>query len=217
MIIFYDSYGFFERAEKYKLDELILNDRDSSYYFDHYSKNEERLGNIEKAIYWEKRALNLFPENLWWAIRLPYLYSFNNQYDSAYKYFNRYDEWFRKWAKWTVTGRNWIWYGYTFWLMGNQEEAKYYFDKEEQNNIDVLILARIYALLGDTEKAFYYLDEYNSQNFYGYEEVVKIKIDPFFENIRDDERFLAIVQNMEELHNKGHEKVRAWLKENDML
>ena len=41
--------------------------------------------------------------------------------------------------------------------------------------------------------------------------------DPLFDNIRDEPEFQQIVRDVEAKYQAGHERVRRWLEENDML
>jgi hypothetical protein len=43
------------------------------------------------------------------------------------------------------------------------------------------------------------------------------KIDPLFDNIREEPIFQQIVRDVESKYQAEHERVRQWLEENDML
>jgi len=226
----YKSVEIFDQSDKYRIERLKFLEQDSMWYYHYYSNREETFRNIDKAIFWEKKALDQSPSSLTYTLRLGYLYALNKQYDSAYTCYNTFEKPLRNWSARAI-GNNWIWYGFTLWYMGNQQDAKFWLDKALSYNIKSIELkrartinffahyelARIYALLGNTEKTYYYLDQYNTKVFYPYSEIIQIKTDPFFNYIRGEERFQAITRNMEEKYRKERERVRIWLEEKNML
>jgi len=222
----YMSVGYFDRSEQYRIELLQFNKQDSMWYYDYYSFREATLGNIDKAIFWEEKALALSPGSLIFELTLGELHSFIKQYERSYFYFQKWERPLKNWRTGIIINR-WIWVGYTYWLMGNQKEAEFWFNRVVDRNLrhielkngkeDNCDLARVYALQGDLEKAYYYLDKYNTGNFKRYGEIVKIKRDPFFDNIRDEERFKVIVRDMEEKYRKKREMVTVWLEEKNML
>ena len=44
-----------------------------------------------------------------------------------------------------------------------------------------------------------------------------VENDPLYANIRNEERFQMILQDMKTKNQAEHERVRQWLEENDML
>ncbi len=226
----YESIGFFDRSDKYNLERLNLLKQDSTYYYHYYSNKEEKRGIIDKAIFWEKKALNRSPSSLIFTLRLGYLHSFNKQYDRSYSYYQEFEKPLRNWTT-PVIKNSWIWIGLARLKMGDQKEADFWLNKALDYNINSIEsgggrsisfiahydLARIYALQGNYEKAYQYLELYNSKTFFPYSEVVQIKSDPFFDNLRDEERFQAIVRSLEEKYQRERERVRIWLTENNLM
>ena len=120
--------------------------------------------------------------------------------------------------------------GHAFWLVGKQEEAKKYFDKQIRYCEESIRLNRwygvvkwaywdmagVYAFLGDKEKAYQYLDEVDKLSFYPTWWVTLAKTDPLFNSIREEERFQQILRNMEAKNFKEHERVRMWLEEEEL-
>jgi tetratricopeptide (TPR) repeat protein len=222
----YMSVGYFDRSEKYRIELLQFNKQDSMYYYDYYSLREATLGNIDKAISWEEKALALSPGSLIFELTLGELHSFKKQYERSYLHFQKWEKPLKNWRT-PIIINSWIWVGYTYWLMGNQKEAEFWFNRVVDRNLRHIVLkngkednydlARVYALQGDLEKTYYYLDKYNTGNFKGYGEIITIKNDPFFENIRGEERFQTIVRSMENKYQKERERVRIWLEEKNML
>jgi len=96
--------------------------------------------------------------------------------------------------------------GYVYYQLGRKEEAQKIFTAEIQRleskqNIDshreLLDLARIFAFQGDSVKAMKYLTDYANKGFrFGQQDF--ILIDPFFESLRDDPEFKAIVKQAQD-------------------
>jgi hypothetical protein len=115
--------------------------------------------------------------------------------------------------------------------MDDNEEAENYFNKQikyclesielgrasETSRAAYYDLAAAYACLGEKQKACYYLNEVKQRRILPLWWVVQLKIDPLFENIRDEPAYQQIVKEMETRYQAEHERVRQWLEENDML
>ena len=96
--------------------------------------------------------------------------------------------------------------GYVYYQLGKTEEAEKIFSEEiqklqsnldEENGLNYLELASIYAFQGDRDKALANLAEYAKQGFtFGYQDF--ILIDPFFESLRDDPEFKSIVKQAQQ-------------------
>jgi hypothetical protein len=78
-------------------------------------------------------------------------------------------------------------------------------------------LAATYAFLGEKEKAYQNLSEFSILDFYPKWLLTLIKYDPLFDNIKSEERFKKIIQNMEAKYQVEHERVRKWLEEHGKL
>ena len=79
-----------------------------------------------------------------------------------------------------------------------------------------LRLALAYAVIGDREKTYenlrmYYETGHTSIN------VFNCRNEPMFETFREDPEFDQIMNNLENIYQAEHERVRQWLEENDML
>ena len=97
--------------------------------------------------------------------------------------------------------------GYVYYQLGKTQEADKILSEEVQklessldddgNGYQYYNLASIYAFQGDREKALKYLAEYANRGFSGgwYDYIL---IDPFFESLRDDPEFQAIVKQAQE-------------------
>ena len=74
-------------------------------------------------------------------------------------------------------------------------------------------LGAIYAFMSEKEKAYQYLDEFNKKKFYSLGWISLAKHDPFFNSIRNEERFQSILRNMESKYQAEHERVGKWMEE----
>jgi len=114
---------------------------------------------------------------------------------------------------------------------GNKVKADYYFDKQINNCNKVIELGRVYgsnsrvyydlaavyAFRRENDKAYENLKLYNQIQRGSLMNVVLIKNDPLFNNMRNEPEFQQIVKNVEAKYQAEHERVRKWLKEQGML
>jgi len=121
--------------------------------------------------------------------------------------------------------------GYYLWQTGRKKEAEFYFDQQIkicEESIELgrwnarkkgahFDLAEVYAFLGDKEKAYYYLDEVNKNHAFPLWWVILFKHEPLLEPVRQEPRFQKILKDVEAKYQAEHERVRKWLKENNML
>jgi TolB-like protein/Tfp pilus assembly protein PilF len=106
--------------------------------------------------------------------------------------------------------------GLVYFQLGRKNEAKEIFTREaqrleselnENSHNTLLHLARISAFQGDHLKSIKYLTDYANKGFIngGHDFIL---IDPFFESLRDDPEFKAIVKNAQEEKAALREQVR---------
>jgi len=215
----YWNAGFGALARPFLLKKLILDD-DSARYFFGLATTEHVHGNFEVAQKLELKAYEYdttFLPDLW-------SYIYTGQQLEAYR-------WARQWDEHRPMS-NIIAKGYIFWNAGEEENAealfKQYIDDLE-NKISSpslpnsagdfhMSLAPLYAFTGDKEKAYRMLDELIRQhNTYPLEWIVKMKYNPMFDSLREEERFQRIIQIMEDRYQAEHERVREWLEETGRL
>jgi TolB-like protein/Flp pilus assembly protein TadD len=111
--------------------------------------------------------------------------------------------------------------GFILWMNGKKEEAMEYFNRQISFCIESIRqkdpygstnaaydLAGVYAFLGNKEEAYKWLREYEKLGFReGIHEY--IKVDPLFDNLRNDEEFKEIVKRA----NDKAAEIRAKIKE----
>jgi TolB-like protein/Tfp pilus assembly protein PilF len=120
---------------------------------------------------------------------------------------------------------------YAYWINGFQEKAEYYFDRQIETSFEMINsnrpwaskyftyydLAGVYAFRGEKEKAYEYLRIFNRIEDVPLFMVTVIKRDELFDSIRDEPEFQQISREVEAKYQAGHERVRQWLEENDLL
>jgi TolB-like protein len=221
----YSNVGFIDKA-KYYYNEAYTLDGDSATYFRNIAGLEWDNENFDAAMIWQKKSFKIDSvpdyDNL---VRLNIEGQHNEAYLLAVNLVKQVKD----------SGAPPLWHshriGYAFWKVGKLKEADYYFkgqikyctesiklgreyasSKEAQYN-----LAATYAFLGDKEKAYQNLSEFSKLNFFPKWWITLIKYDPLFDNIKSEERFRKIIQNMEAKYQAEHERVRKWLEGQGML
>jgi TolB-like protein/Tfp pilus assembly protein PilF len=220
----YFKVGFIDKAKFYYQEALNL-DSNKIQNLDALAWLESSLGNFEGAMKLYKRAYEID------STYLPDLmyYSVAGHDEEAYLLAKRWIEYYNKTGELNLTKSNRV--GYAFWQVGKHEEAKNYFNQQikydeksikfsrdfAKNKLSYYNLAATYAFLGNKAKAYQYLDDFNTMNFYPFWVLSVAKQDPLFANIRNEERFQKILQNMEAKYQAEHNRVSKWLEEQGML
>jgi len=219
----YSNVGFGDQARDYYLKAFQL-DNDSVQYYNELAwqaYGEENLLEANKYAYQSYLLDSAILTNVSFLMEFN---SFLGNYKEANLYANKLLDLYNKVHN---QPNNWHRIGYTFLKIGKPEEAEFYFNEqikwcEESIKLNKEYaqtywahydLACVLALKGETEKAIQLLTEVNKNNFFPKWHVSHFKQDPFFENIRDDERFQKILNDIEAKYQKEHEKVKLWLEE----
>jgi tetratricopeptide (TPR) repeat protein len=221
----YFSAGIIEKAKYYYQEAIALNGNKAEY-FDGLAWAEFSLENFEEALKLAKKANEIdsiyLGDLMWYS-------SLSGHNDEAYICAKKLVEYYEKSGELNLQSSHRV--GYAFWKAGKIKEAEYYFNQQIKYDEESIKLGRdiaqwkpaqydlsaTYAFLGDKVKAYQYLDEFNKMNFYPLWWVILLKHDPLFTSIHNEERFQKILQNMELKYQAGHERVRKWLEENNML
>jgi hypothetical protein len=77
-------------------------------------------------------------------------------------------------------------------------------------------MAQIFAFKGEKAKAYEYLKKVYQRQRMDYFLIGYLK-DPMFNSLRNEPEFQQIVRDIEAKYLAEHERVRQWLKENDMM
>jgi TolB-like protein/Tfp pilus assembly protein PilF len=223
----YRDVGFFEKAKFYHQEALDLDDNKLYNYYN-LAWIEICNENFEGAYKLVKEKKKIDSAN--YVEGLIPIYNLISGHDKeAYLFANKLIEYYKKSGILNIAESHRI--GYAFWQVGKFKEAESYFDQQikydeesikltrniAQTRVAQYDLAATYAFLGNKVKAYQYLDEFNKSDFYTLYRVILLKHDPLFVNIRNEERFQKILQNIEAKYQAEHERVKKWLEEQGML
>jgi tetratricopeptide (TPR) repeat protein len=93
-------------------------------------------------------------------------------------------------------GTNWA-LGYTYGIAGYKDKARevlnYLLEKSKQTYIPPAIIAFVYIGLGDKDNAMHWLEKTYVEKEAWLE---LLKVDPWFDSLRDDERFQNLIKRM---------------------
>ena len=232
----YRNVGFPEKARDYWREALILNGDSAAYYL-LLSEMEIYLDNHVRAIDLYKRAKAIDSTRAYVDL---IGYVFYGKYDlsasfllfereEALAYAETYLESVGIHGEFGLANMHRV--GYANGIIGNQENADFYFERQlefcnKQNQLGRIWseqlytyydLAAIAAYRGDTERAFKYLRTFNQRKIMHMWMIWNIKNDPLFDGIRTQPEFQQIVNEMEAKYQTEHERVRQWLEKNDVL
>jgi|WetSurSiteA1Bulk_404760.scaffolds.fasta_scaffold00432_4 TolB-like protein len=222
---YYLDAGFSDKA-KYYYDEAFTLDRDSAEYLGNLSWIEFNLENFEEALELRKRASKIDDSPVGFEL---YYFLPSNYDKEAYLNAEKMLEFYKK------TGDLPLDYSYrigiAFWRVGKKKEAEFYFNQQIRYDEETIKLGRwraesggsfydlaaTFAFLGDKEKAYIYLNEFNKRKVYPIWWPMFMRNEPFFDNIRNEDRFKKILKNVESKYQAEHERVKKWLEEQGML
>ena len=216
--------GFIEKAKYYYHEASVLGGNKSAY-LSNLSWIEFCQGNFEQALTYKKQQTEIDSTATGLLIYSVIPGHNRERYIDA----ENYIEESKKSGSLALQSSHRI--GYAYWQAGKKKEAEYYFNQQiryskesiklnritAQRKVAQFDLAGTYAFLGDKAKAYQYLEESNKKNAYPLWWITLLKNDPMFNNIRNEERFQKIQQNMESKYNAELERVKKWLTEQGML
>jgi hypothetical protein len=121
--------------------------------------------------------------------------------------------------------------GYIYWRKGYEDKSESFFNElisyqHDRIESDPEIpynyyahysLAGIYAFKGQKEKAYKHLNTWHQEQKVCMSEILRIRYNPLFDNIRHEPEFQKIDKEIEVKFQAEHERVKQWLEENDML
>jgi TolB-like protein/Flp pilus assembly protein TadD len=215
----YLEAGFGEQAKPYYMPRLDF-DGDSAAYINRLASIEQLFGNYQKADILYRKAYEID------STKLPDLwnYIYAGQLDAAYKWANKWDE-YR--PGWNTNAK-----AYLHWNAGKHDQARDLLTQDieyieqilKESRLGVssgdfhIRLAPAYALLGDKDKAYQMLEELNEiQNNLRLEWVNGIKLNPMFDELREEELFQKIVEHVEARYQAEYDRVKEWLEKTGRL
>lgn len=217
----YLNVGFIEKAKYYFQDAFEL-DGDSLLYLRRLAYTELCQENFEELLKICRELIKLYSTFLF-----PLAFNLTGNHQELYTYYTIQQIELQE-SGWLLLNAHRI--GVAIWKLGDYEKAENHFNQQVQYSFESIELGRAietrkwahydlaaaYAWLGENQKAFHYLNEFSKRRFIPLWLVVQLKVDPLFETIRDEPEYQNIVRNMEDKYKAEHERVRQWLKEDDM-
>ena len=224
----YFCAGFPEKSKYYYQERLKL-DSDSAAYYSSLTWVELWLGNYNKSIEFGRKVYAIDSTNAGILSVLGRNYLYLGQYEESLKYYKKYIEILKTSGQLGIPDMQWI--GYAYWQNGYKKDAEYYFDEKieycnkgnelkrawEQSLYTYYDLADVYAFIGEKDKAYKNLRIFNKIQRIPLWSAALIKVDPLFNNIRNEPEFQQIAKDVEAKYQAEHERVRKWLEETGQL
>jgi len=193
------------------------------------------MRNWEESIRWARKIIEKYPNINWPHVQLARIYLYLGDYDSTSYHAEKHIE--KSVNKLTSTLYVTNCKGYILWKHGNKEEAIALLEPAFDYNLELiktgynlefiktgnttvnnyLFLAESFLIKGEHDKALEYLRKLYNKFSTTTWQIEEMEMNPIFQIIKSDERFQKILNTMKSNWQKEHEKVRIWLKENNLL
>ena len=220
--------GFVDLARNY-ITEAFKMDGDSITYLNMLGGVDFNSGNYFDAIRHYEMAYSIDSTSGLVEGQLGLCYQYTGEHRKSLVYFRKHIKRLEKIGQLNFNEMQRI--GYAFLQNGYKKEADYYFDKQMEycNNLiksdrpyagnlyTYYDRAGLYAFRGNRDKAYEDLRIFSRRESFGTWIITLIKIDPLFDNIREEPEFKQIISDMETKHQAEHEKVAKWLEDQGML
>lgn len=214
--------GFTNKAEKYINKSLEYNPRNlySEYLKAYiiYAKNKNLKQTkklLLKAYEKDTNRLDILQE----VAKICY---YQRDFNTALKYYDKFVS-IKKALKLDIYQAENAKIGYTYFKMGRKEEAKHFFDdyinyvKNDNSIYKHLNLAVYYSYTDDTEKAIENLKLFSTEDNFYYWIVLFLKIEPLFDNIKDNEQVIEILKEIEVKFSKRHNRIKSALEAEGLI
>lgn len=229
----YNANGFLDQAENCYQDAFLL-DPDTLSMCRSIVLHSEIIGEYSSAIECLMERYENDREDTAAIADIVSFYGFSGAYEEALKWCN---EFFEDPASITGATRSHSMYriGFIYWENGYKEMADDFFARQIESSTAIIEsgkfsnyddhnpyydLAAVYAFKGKNDQACenlaLYLASWENEYIALYI-VSRLKNDPFFNNIRDEPEFQQIVREAESRYQAGHEEIRNWMEEKDLL
>jgi TolB-like protein/AraC-like DNA-binding protein len=228
----YVQLGFIEIASK-SYSEILELYGDSLSYLINLGGLEYSRGNYSKSVEYleaaykmdSTRILLFFNQNVFSALGENNLLS--GHFEASIKYYRKLISILD--TRGEINYNNMHRIGYAYLKNGYKKEADFYFNKQlyycnviiksdrSPKNYAYYDRAGVFAIKGDREKAFEDLKMFNKSKTEGLWMVNLIKSDPLFDSIRNEPEFQQIIRDVEAKYQAEHERIRKWLKDQEIL
>ncbi len=225
----YGAIGFYEKSYFYINEALKLDNDSARFYFD-LGSIEDCFGNFEKALEFNDKCFTIDSSDY----RVLWLSGSQHRLLSQHKEsLKRFKELVKKLGARdsSLLGYFSVPVGYAYLANGFNNEAQYYLHRGLEyhnktvelgrhilgNTVTFYNLAAAYSTIEDVERALDNLRAIAQAKWTPLWVITKVKVDPMFDNIRDEPEFQQIVRELEVKYQTEHERVRKWLEEQGML
>jgi len=218
----YSTFLMMEEAEKYYKKALdIQPDISRAYYL--FMMDAIYLQDYQTVLKYAKIKYDLNPDRLWNMMHLAEAYTFVGNYKEADIYFRNIEKIIRDTTYHEHPGsppfRHRL--GYVLWQLGEKEEAvqlfneqmerdKYMLEVNKYSRGEYYDLAVVNAFLGNKEEAFSWLDQLMEIKPYDVFDYRFLLQETMFESIREDRRFIEVVDKMKDYVLKERTKYEQW-------
>ncbi len=201
--------GMLDNARE-MMDQKLLFDNDSVFYYECLAHNLFYSGDFDESIFYALKGISIDPDNEILLILLGCTYSFMEEYKKSLEYFELVLEDGPGIEMLNTSHR----IGYSYWKAGQKEMGIEFFDKQRKysneaaqrnrpyavNKYSFYDEAALFAFFGEKEKALENLEKFCQSEVINFALAQLVKMDPFFYNIREDSEFK---QKEAEIINKG--------------
>lgn len=218
------TYSFFNAgfpvlAEKYLL-ELLKATNDSLHYFYQMCYGSACKFNYDLIKRYAEKSLSLDSSLLYPVLWMGWTYVYTEDYSIALEYIKLLE-------KKTKNGLFPPGIAFVHLKTGNRQKAfgifekavKNYLEQIETGNLDAAryyphyYLAVSYSAMGEKEKALHYLKEVNNRSTIPVWIISALKVDPMFDNIRNEPEFHKLVRELEKKYQKEYKRIAMLLKQ----
>lgn len=219
----YLDIGFFDEAKKSATQAFYI-DNDSVIYFTKLAWIHMGAGEFREGFNVAYTGYQLDSMNGFNLITLLMLSSSLNDIEHGYYFSMKLLDFFN--IRNFTTPNDFHRFGYFFWQKGYSEEAEYYFNEQVKYCEESIRLGRSYAEMygaqydlacilafkGENDRALQLLGEINdNKGFFNSWYITQFENEPFFEALRDDERYRKILGDMKAKYHKERRRVQQWL------
>lgn len=183
-----------------------------------YAKNKD----IKQTLNAVKRELQKDTTRLDILQEVAKLHYFQQEYDSAYRYYKSYNE-MKKARGLNIYPQEDIKIGLTYEKMGFQEEADQFmasyteYCENDKSIYQPASMAVKYAYEGKTDEAIEQLEAFAAKNHFQYWIVLFMGLDPNMEKLEDYPKYQSVIKKIEHRFWENHDRLEETLKEKGLL
>ena len=224
LVFIFTLNGLFEVAQEF-INQKLLWDNDSVYYYRRLALIEEYKNNFEIAIEYGEKAWSLDSSNLNVNAILAFNYILLKDYNKAFFYNERILQ-LSKQLNFKLNNEHHR-VGYVYLMNGDTLNAMKYFNRQINaseklikmgNSQDAFYdLAAAYAILGEKDKVFENLKKLQKQKTNLWFIYFYLKNDPLLNNIRNESEFQEILSQVKVKAEKERDNLKYWVEQQELF